>query len=200
MAKSPFGVRLFFEGEELQLGEYGYLGKLEPGLVKIQAECPEDADIHAFIMQGKKRIAPIKMRRGAGFKYFRADVSLRTKDQGFHLPRVGRVYSVEPVHPNSFHLAEFQPSGKLVVWEVSVVVWRGHFYLKTQLLHTATLYLDLDQNCLRCPYFEEEKGRAWPQLVEFCQWLMDERRLLLRLPDFSDYRPVIESQPDLRHN
>src|SRR3989344_1902918 len=195
MPKPPFSVSVFFEGEELQIGEHGYLGKIKAGRMRMIAECPEDADIHAFIMQGKKCIAPIRTRRSAGNKYFRADVSLEIKDPGFRLPGIGRVNSVEPVHPNSMHLVEFRSGGEFGVWEVSVLSWKGHFYAKTQLLHTATLYLDFQKNRVRCPYFEDEKGRAWPQLVEFCQRLMDEHRALLRLPDFVDYRPFSELKP-----
>jgi len=203
MGKTPFNVKVFCGQEELSVGEYGYLGRLEPGTMRLQLECPSDANIVAFVNQAKN-IMPVRVRKSdpLQIKHFRANVHLvRPRDTGITVSRIVVAKSqIIPLYPNSLYLADFDPHGEMRIWEVSLVAWRGYFYLKTQLLHTTTLYLDLCRNCVRCPYFEEEKGRKWPQLIEFCQWLMDERRLLLRLPDISDYRPILESSPNLDAN
>lgn len=200
MPKSPFKARVFCGQEEIGAEEYGYLGKLDPGTVRLQVECPKDAMIYGFVNQAKN-VMPVKARKNDPLptKHFRANVHL-VQPSSSAVSRTLAWSQVIPLYPNSLHLAEFGLNGELKVWEVSLVAWRGHFYLKTQLLHVAQMYLNLKMNRMACPYFEENSGRRWIQLIQYCQQLMDERRVLLRLPDISDYRPVAEQMPKLCAN
>ena len=199
MPKAPFEAKAFCGQEEIKVGEHGYIGRLNPGRVQLRVECPIGRKIFAFVKQ-RQNVMPVTVRYkpDTDEKYFCANVQVVAQHpSGVWYSRSAGSNSFMPLYPNSIHLADFGSGGEMKIWEVSLVGWKGHFYLKVQLLHTAKLFLDLDRNNVRCPYFEEDAGRRWPQLIEFCQRLMDERKLLLRLQYSSTYQSLPSATLDL---
>ena len=185
MGKTPFNVKVFFNGSELPIDPNGYLGMLRPGTARIQVTCSQ-ADIHAFSVDGNKRITLLKVRRDncIGTKWFRADVHLEQRHQQVCtlVAKVPGREQVIPVYPNSVRLVELAQLGGFNIWEVSIIGWKGNFFLKSQLVHTATLFRDGDR--VKCPYFAE-KYRSWPHLIEMCGELA--REAGIQIPNISLY-------------
>ena len=157
---------MFFNGDVLPvLDGDGFVGRLPPGKAKIVVTVDPEAEVYGFSISGRKTIVP---KSGKSYK---AMVDVRV-GPGFNYP----------FFPNNFCLLQFGQAD-VKVWEVSLIGCKGNFFFRVQLLHEADLYSEGGK--LRSPYLAGE--HKWPELVTFCQKLLDEK--VASLPDISTYKP-----------
>jgi len=166
-------VSVAHNGQDLAIGERGYLGRLPIGKALLDVLLAQPKNIHGFTVDGRKNIVPKKnlADEGKQEKHYQLNVRIEQLESGTCITR----------YPwNHMRLLVVEESCMVQIWEIALISQNGNFFLTTQQTHRVRCY-EKDGKIV-CPRLK------WPQMDEF----------LNNLPrgQFGSLMPMAEYQPD----
>ncbi|MBI2024466.1 hypothetical protein HYT00_03715 [Candidatus Giovannonibacteria bacterium] len=164
-AQIPFTAEVKYEGHILLEKSDGFVGRLLPGKATIEVNPEPGNSVFAFNVNKNKNLSE---------NLFKKNIAIYKNGNGV----------VVADSQNSFILLEFFEPNNLKVWEVSLTGWRGNFYLKKQILHSAFLFFG--GTSILIPYFKHPL-RKWPQLCSVVEDLVYATDLAFTIPSIEKY-------------